>query len=378
MQAVRRILIEPVDNSVRVVPCDLPSPRVSVPTRCVNTKETPDEATRRCRRGRRAPPRRLWRRHRGEHRDRGPRDHRRCRRDHRCRRRHHRPVDGWHRRRRRVRRRQDPRGRHAHDRHRRSRLLPVRDRRRPDHGPGVRVGRRAGRRPRARLRGRLGRVGPHGLRRGDRPRPQGLRLQPAAVHDHRGAPAGGRLQRGLLQRAAGRVRPGRLPRRQCRLGGRPRVAEDRRRVGHHQRHLRRRGHQARGRAVHLPGQRRREGRARERPDRRDRQRPPDRALHHRRRDRRHQGVRSDRGQRDRGLGPAARQGQPAHRVRRPRAPGAEVVRRARADHHRVDERVHRGPDHRRGLPTGPTRSRRPRSRPGPCPGKCPAVPATTG
>ena len=124
----------------------------------------------------------------------------------RCRRRTHRRPDRMpdrrtRRRRRRLRlrhRRQD------HDRHRRARLLPVGHRRRPRVRRGLRGRDRLRRRRGARLRSRGRRLGAHDLRRGHRARPEGLRLQPAAVLDHRGARRGGRLQLAVLRDHAGR------------------------------------------------------------------------------------------------------------------------------------------------------------------------------
>ncbi len=59
----------------------------------------------------------------------------------------------------------------------------------------------------------------------------------------------------------------------------------------------------------------REAGTREQSDRRDRERPPDGALHHRSRDRGHHRLRPDRGQRHRRVRSPARPGQPADRVR---------------------------------------------------------------
>ncbi len=93
--------------------------------------------------------------------------------------------------------------RQAHHRHRRARLLPVGHRRRARVGRGLRGRHRLRGRRAARLRGRRRRLGPHHLRRGHRARPEGLRLQPAAVLDHRGARRGRRLQLAVLRDDAG-------------------------------------------------------------------------------------------------------------------------------------------------------------------------------
>ncbi len=203
------------------------------------------------------------------------------------------------------------------------------------------------------------------LRRRRRTRPEGLRLQPPAVHDHARAGRGRRLQPGLLHGTAGDLRPRRLPGRLGADAGRPAGPQDRGRRRHHQRHVRRRGHRTRAGPADLQRQRRRQAGAREQPDRCHRQRPADGVVHHRRRDRGHHGVRSDRRERYRRVRPAARQGQPAHRVRRHRPADVEGLGRARHDHHHLDERVHRGTGHLAPVAVRPGRHRGERCRPGP-------------
>ena len=77
--------------------------------------------------------------------------------------------------------------------------------------------------PAARLRRRRRRVGAHAVRRGDPARPEGLRLQPPAVLDHRGAPGGRVVQRAVLHEHPGDRRrpPTRRP------SGRPRCPTSR-------------------------------------------------------------------------------------------------------------------------------------------------------
>ena len=189
---------------------------------------------------------------------------------------------------------------------------------------------------RARLRGRRRHLGPH--RRSTtaiQPGAEELRLQPAAVLDHRRAQADRRLQRPVLHRQPGDRRLRRLRRHRRHHAHRPEGAEARRRGRHHQPRVHHRRHPARRRAVRLQRQRRRQGGAR-RPSRSTRssstcrRRSTSAAVEI-------EGTKvigqfpADAGGTDRRVRPAVRQGQPARRVRQPRTRGADRERRARHD-----------------------------------------------
>ena len=127
-------------------------------------------------------------------------------------------------------------------------------------------------------------------------RPEGLRLQPPAVHDHARAGRGRR-------RSASRT----TPRTQAIFGLADSPAadatDDRRPAGPQDRRRRparpasptsRTSSSPTQDAARLQRQRGRQAGARRQPDRRHRRRPADRVVHHRGRDRGHRGVRSDR------------------------------------------------------------------------------------
>ena len=178
-------------------------------------------------------------------------------------------------------RRQDARGRHAHHRHRQPGVPPVRDRRR------TRVAARASRRPsRWPLPDELGFEGDAvtwvrtRFDEAIQPGAEELRLQPAAVLDHRRAQADRRLQRPVLHHQPGGRRLRGLRRRRRHDRRRPEGPEVRRPGRHDEPRVHHRRHPARRGAVRLRRQRRREGGARGQPDRRDRRRPADGVLHH--------------------------------------------------------------------------------------------------
>ena len=110
--------------------------------------------------------------------------------------------------------------------------------------------------------------------------PEGLRLlrQPGLVHTEAGR--GGRLQRLLLRRRAGRRHAEGLGVRGCHLAGRPEGSEARRAAGHDELRRDRRRDPARPGSRGLRQEHRRDHGAEERADRRDRRRLPDLPLRH--------------------------------------------------------------------------------------------------
>ncbi len=173
-----------------------------------------------------------------------------------------------------------PEARHVDVRHRPARLPAVVRRRQAR----VRAGLRGcgGRRDRGRvgLSQGQGRLGAGAVQRGHPARAQDLRPGPQRVLDHAGAQAGGRLLGAVLRRQAGRDRAEDLPR--CR-GDVDRGAQvgPARRAGRHDQP--RRDHQpdrAYREAVGVQLQRRRQGRADQRPGRRAGGGPAHRVLHH--------------------------------------------------------------------------------------------------
>ena len=142
------------------------------------------------------------------------------------------------------------------------------------------------------LRARCGDLGPHDVRRRHPARPEGLRLQPPAVLDHPRARRGRQLQPAVLRRQPGDPRLRRLapPPAPTSISD-FQAPQDRRRRRHDEPDVRHGRAPADVRPVRLQRQRGGQAGARHQADRRHRRRPPDGAVHHRRRDRGLRGVR---------------------------------------------------------------------------------------
>ncbi|MCV7133293.1 amino acid ABC transporter permease [Mycobacterium hodleri] len=216
-------------------------------------------------------------------------------------------------------------------------------RRRPGQRQGLRVGRRLRRRRQAGLHPCGRDVGAGAVQRGDRPGAQDVRRQPQRVLDHRRTQASRRLLVAVLRRDPGRPDGEVLPRRGSEGRRRPQGPQARRPGRHHQLHGRSSDRPRRG---GVQQQRRRQGRADQRPDRRagagsaDRLRGTERT--HRRRHRRPVAAGTGEG---RAVRHRARQGQPADGVR--------VQGRRRARHRRRAVQAAEGVAHRRWQRTGP-------------------------